>query len=515
MATAKDKYSKGETSRGSFLQRGREASRLTIPSLLPEEGSNGDTDFETPYQALGARGVNNLASKLLLALLPPNSPFFRLRVNDKTLRELEDQEGAKAKIEEALGQIERTVQDKIEVDALRVYMFEALKQLIVAGNVLLYLPKDGGMRVFRLDRYVVFRDYNGKPKEIIVKETVAVDSLPKSIQADLENQLTQDKEGNSKSVDVFTHIYLKGASWHVYQEVKGLIVPGSQGSYPKDKLPWLPLRYIRIEGEDYGRGFIEEYLGDLQSLDGLYQAVIETSAAMAKLLIFVNPNGTTDQETIAEAENGAVVDGDGNDVSVLQMEKYPDLQVTLRTIEMLEKRLSAAYLLQSAVQRDAERVTAEEVRLVAQELDQVQAGLYGILGQELQYPLVKIYMWRMSMSGELPALPEDTFSPMIVTGLEALGRGQDLQNLQAFLGDIVSLGQAFPDVFQRLNIDEILTRIGTARGIDTGGLIKSQAQLQQEAMEAQKAQEDAMMMETAQKAAPEMVRQVGNAAQNG
>ena len=36
-----------------------------------------------------------------LALLPPNSPFFRLQVDDYTLEEMAGDEAARAKVEEA------------------------------------------------------------------------------------------------------------------------------------------------------------------------------------------------------------------------------------------------------------------------------------------------------------------------------------------------------------------------------------------------------------------------------
>src|SRR5687767_367206 len=72
------RYQRLEEQRRPFLERARECARYTLPFLMPPEGHTKDTHFKTPWQGVGARGVNNLASKLLLTLLPPNSPFFRL-----------------------------------------------------------------------------------------------------------------------------------------------------------------------------------------------------------------------------------------------------------------------------------------------------------------------------------------------------------------------------------------------------------------------------------------------------
>ena len=86
--TIKGRYTTCYAERQPFLERAREAAEITIPSLLPREGHTGANFFSQPFQSVGARGVNNLASKLLLALLPPNSPFFRLTIDDFDLQNL-------------------------------------------------------------------------------------------------------------------------------------------------------------------------------------------------------------------------------------------------------------------------------------------------------------------------------------------------------------------------------------------------------------------------------------------
>ena len=50
---------------------------------------------------------------------------------------------------------------------------------------------------------------------------------------------------------------------------------------------------------------VEEFLGDLRSLEALSQALIEGSAAAAKVVFLVNPAASTKPATIAKAGNGA------------------------------------------------------------------------------------------------------------------------------------------------------------------------------------------------------------------
>ena len=74
---AAKRYVQLQAERDPFLDRARDAAELTIPYIMPPEGHTGSTIYKTPFQGIGARGVNNLASKLLLSLLPPNSPSTR------------------------------------------------------------------------------------------------------------------------------------------------------------------------------------------------------------------------------------------------------------------------------------------------------------------------------------------------------------------------------------------------------------------------------------------------------
>ena len=492
-------YTACENGRDSFLRRARDSASLTIPSLVPPAASSAGTEYPTPFQGIGARGVNNLASKLLLALLPPNSPFFRLII-DKYEYEKASQGQAdpalKTELEKALSEVERAVQSEVETSAIRVGVFEALKQLVVAGNVLLYVPDTGGLRVFNLDRYICKRDPMGNVQSIIVKESIDPAVLPENIREFIEQAGAANHEGaitasNDRSVDVYTGVYRYDNKWVVRQEVADMDIPSARGSYPLEKSPWLPLRYTRIEGEDYGRGFIEEYFGDLKSLEGLTQAIVEGAAAAAKVIFLVNPNGTTRPHTLATAPNGSIIQGNAQDVTVLQMEKFADFRVAQETITQIKERLGFAFLMNTAIQRQGERVTAEEIRFMAQELEDVLGGVYSILSQEFQLPLVNRLMDRMSKSGRLPKLPKKIIKPTIVTGLEALGRGHDLNKLDSFIsGAAQLLGDKFATY---VNMGDYLKRRATSLGIDVEGLIRSEEEIQAE----QQQQQSMQMMEKA------------------
>jgi len=507
--TAKERYLKLKENREKFVDRAQECSELTISSLVPPEGFSNSSKLYNPFQSVGARGVNNLASKLLLLLLPPNSPFFRLSVSGKTKEELNQQKELNTEIEKSLASIEREVSKKIEELALRVSVFEALKHLIVAGNVLTYLPKDGTMRVFPITQYVCNRDASGNILEIIIKEVVSPLSLDEVTRGKIIVDADYKKD---EDIELYTHLYkLENDKYYICQEVNGIKIPESIGTFTKEFLPYQALRMVRVDSENYGRGYVEEFLGDLKSLEGLSQALVESAAASSKVVFMVRPNSVTKKRDLALTRNGDIITGSADDVTVLQAQKQYDLQVVERSIAKLEERMSYSFLLHTAIQRDAERVTAQEIRYMAEQLETSMGGVYSLLSQEFQLPLVKILMKRMQESKEIPPLPKDSVQPTIITGIEALGRGNDLQKLREFVAEIGNLAQINPQVVQALNTSDLIKRIATSLGIEMEGLIKTEEELaaEQEAMQQQQQQQQ--MMQMAEKAVAPVAGNVSKA----
>lgn len=503
-STIKARYSQLETLRSPYLTRAREASVLTLPYLIPPEGANSGIRLPTPHQSIGARGVNTLAAKLLETLLPPNTPLFRLTIDDFTLEKLTQREGMRAEVEKALNKIERAVGTEIETTAIRTPSFTAIKHLLVSGNGLLHMPSEGGMKFFPLSAYVIKRDPMGNVLEHITKEMIAPMALPEEIrQLVAIKEQGEGKKDPESNKELYTRVVRKANEWEVTQEVQGIPIPSSRGTYPLDKSAWIPLRFTVIDGEDYGRGFVEEYLGDLISLEGLTKAIVQGSAAAAKVLFLVRPNGVTKAKVLAQSESGDIKDGVATDVSVLQMDKFNDFRVALETIQKIEERLGYAFMLSSSIQRNGERVTAEEIRYMAQDLESNLGGIYSTLSQDYQLPLVTRLMHRMEKQGKLPTLPKGVVKPAIITGVEAIGRGNDLTKLKTFFEMSIAIAQLPPEVDK----GDAMTRSGTALGIDMAGLLKTSEQIEQE-------QQQAQMAAMAQAAVPNAVNQAGQMAQS-
>ena len=491
---AKATYTRLESMRWMTLERARDCSALTLPALIPPQHTTDQTALPTPFQSVGSRGVNNLSSKLLMALFPPGTAFFRLKINSAVAQQFGDK---LSDVETKLADVEQMINDKVETERTRPLIAEILKHLIVGGNALLHVPSKEDMRFFRLDQYVICRDAMDKPLHAVLRELTVAGSIHPEVAA----QCQIPKGDEYAKVEVYTFIewdYLSSQVSH-WQEINGIRVMGSNGFRPMDKSEWIPLRWIAVPGRDYGRGHVEEYLGDLRSLEGLSESIVQFAQAASKIILLVHANSTTSVKELNEAESGDAITGSKADIDMLQLEKAQDFQVANQVAERLEQRISYAFLLRSGATRDAERVTAEEIREMAQELEDALGGVYTVLSQEMQLPLVARFMAMMTEAREIPPLPKGVTKPVIVTGFEALGRNHSLNKLRAYFKDLADVFG--PQVLaQRVDFNEVAARFGSGYGVEKPkDLWKTDQQVQQE-------QSTQMIQGMAQKAAPQLAQ---------
>ena len=490
--SAKSRYDHLSSYRSQFLDTAVECSKLTIPYLIQrDEFRVTHQTLKQPWQSVGAKGVVTLASKLMLSLLPPQTTFFKLQVRDDKLGTTLPAE-IRSELDLSFAKIERMVMDSIAASSDRVVVHQALKHLVVGGNALIFMGKEG-LKHYPLNRYVVDRDGNGNVIEIVTKELINKNLLPPEIMK--EPLPTMDESfSHEDDVEVYTHVRLDNNRWLWYQEAYGKKLPGSDSKAPKDASPWLVLRFNSVDGENYGRGRVEEFLGDLKSLDGLSQSLVEGSAAAAKVVFVVSPSSTTKAQTLAKAGNGAIVQGRPDDIGVVQVGKTADFSTAMTMMQQLERRLAEAFLILYV--RQSERTTAEEVRLTQLELEQQLGGLFSLLTVEFLLPYLNRKMLVLQRSGQLPRIPKDLVNPTIVAGINALGRGQDRESLTAFIMTIAqTLGPEA--LMQYINTDEVIKRLAAAQGIDVLNLVKSMEQLQQEQMQQADDEEDLLMAQQA------------------
>jgi hypothetical protein len=505
MGSAGKTFKHLEADREPYLNKGKEMASVTLPYICPpDEGSvisesrstHNRQDLPVPRNGLGAQGVKNLASKFVQTLFPTHIPFFRFAVNEAVLDEadeLEKQVGGgpefddngmpvqtggsfRSEIQQRLLAMERIVTDRTERFAHRRSLYELLKRLIITGNCLLrFNDDDGSMRVFNLGNYVVERGYSGDVFRIILKEMKMVALLDETTRAKVLEASPElaDKEDAEVTLYTYWGKQSTGKLWETWQEVTdtGIILPDSYGTMKFEDIPVMAERWIATDGENYGRGLCEEHQSDLLDLESLSIDIKETSKAAARTIPLVNPQGMTDPMELAEADNLEYVEGVADDVTVLSLlENIRDYQAANAMVQEITQRLQQVFLMYQSVQRDAERVTAEEIRYIAGQLEEAHGGVYTVLADELQRPYVNRMIQQAIRDGDLDKelFNEGQIKPEVITGIDALGRGQSVDSL----GMLFTMIQAH-NAYQEFNMSELWTRFLVASGIELDGLLKT------------------------------------------
>merc|ERR1711871_354510 len=224
----------------------------------------------------------------------------------------------------------------------------------------------------------------------------------------------------------------------------------------------------------------------------------------AKVVFLVSPSATTKPQTLAQAGNGAIIQGRQEDVTVVTAGgKTADFATAANLANQLGQRISDAFLQLNI--RQSERTTAEEVRLTQLELEQQLGGLFSLLTVEFLVPYLNRVMMVLQRNGQLPKIPKDYVSPTIVAGVNALGRGQDRESLTTFITTIAqTLG---PEALMKyIDSTEAIKRLAAAQGIDYLGLVKREEQIQQEMQQQQQmAQQQSLVDQAGQLASAPMM----------
>ena len=505
-----DRWTELNSKKTNLVNRCEDYAMWTLPYLFPRSGTK-DSELQGPLDSTGARAVNHLSNKLIMALFAPSQPFFRLTITD----EVSDELAAKAKqgdenaltliaaMDEALAKTEKSAMKELDFNRYRTEATTAAKSLIVTGNAMLYHPKTGPVQMYGLRDYCIVRDLSGTVVELMTLEKKSLNTFKKDIRDKLDAN-DKAKYGSTKDVCIYTQVILEDdMKYHMYQYADDLKLDESTATWTAEDLPYLPLTWNLIRGEDYGRGLVEDYAGAFHALYQLAQSEIDVVAIAADIKFLVDPGSTVDVETLNSAESGSYHSGKEGDVTVLQINKAVDMQMVESMVQRLQQQIGAAFMLQSAVTRDAERVTAEEVRQTANELDLSNGGIYSRFAEEWQYRTAILMLKRIKVD-----LGDGTIDPVIITGLDSLSRAGDIDNLRLLISDLILLNEVPDDVRAEIDMGKYIAYCAVRRGVDYQKFQKGQQTKQAEVT----AQQQAVAQEQQGEAAGGIAQEAARAA---
>ena len=451
---------------------------LTVPTVLPPAGWTNEEQLPQPFSSVAARGVVGMASRMLSAMLPVNdTPFFKLMPKKG--------EDVSNEITNYLDSLSRQVYKKISSKNLRETIFQALQHLIIVGDTLLIMEDDYSFRIVRFDHFVVRRDVNGEPKEIIFLEFVA-----KANDEEVEDNFRAQYSGDT-STEGYDVIYNRltkddpDEPWQVEREQDDNII--ETGSYKV--FPFICLRWNSIAGENYGRSHCEDIVGDIQTLESYTEASIEGMAAASTFWMGVDPAGITEIDDLAGQSNGTWVPARQQDVFTLSPAQSinPQVQSTFSAVEKMRREVGQAFLLDSAAIPSGDRVTATAVRRIGQELEMVLGGAFSSISREMFMPIIKRTLFLMLEEGIIdPRLEEQFFDKQggiefqIITGLQALSRDSELTKLMQMGEMMRNLPEQAMSAFDFIEYGRALV---TSLGFDSTMWIKTKEQIKQEEQE--------------------------------
>lgn len=491
-----EKYSKDRT---EYETRAENHAELTIPYLMRKDGANSsDKTVYKRAQSFCGGLVNNLKSKMGLALLPPSTSSFRFRPDPQSLKETfgegetQDKEGIEA-LYSALSANTENINSEIEVQQVRPSLFQIIDQLLVVGSVVAEKVEKKGLLLHTLKSFAVKLDRNGEPLGICVVEKLYKEDLPDGI---------TPKDDKAEEFELYTLVHVdENKKWVQIQELEGDIV-GDEVSYP-DYMS-CPFRYLGwkwVSGDKYHRPYVEDYFDDMQQLNKLAELLTRGSLAAAKVLFLVDESiGRTDKDDIANAPTGSYRFGKADDVTVVQANKNYDFQAPAEREANLKRELSKMFLSRESTTRNAERVTAYEVQVMARELEEsTLGGIYSSMALHFSKWLVHQIMLEKKIKFE-------AIEPEILTGLDALGRSQEAQKLDGYVTRMTQLG-----LQDYLVEEELAQRYASYDGINTENLVRKKKDVDDIRSKRQQAQAQTVAQESIAGAAGDMVKNAGQA----
>jgi hypothetical protein len=522
---AEQLYEKLRSDRDLWLSRARRSCRLTLPWLVPAANDPDQGQPETyplPWNGIGQEGHQHLASRWLLAVMPASESFFKYTIDERERATLisdarqagtAEDEIARSMVEfdRSLLAMEQAVLREINSTADRAVVLEAMVHLIGPGNVVLYDDEEDGLTCYHLNRYCIRRDPMGRPLELVICESFTEDSLPNAVAQHLGLLEDEESEGYSPDplapnkvldeeevIKVYTHVEwdyrAKKVKW--CQECKGQEIEGQEKEVGLEISPWMPLRATRIDSCDYGPGYIEaRCLADLQTAESLSQALTEGAMIAAESKYVVRPGGVTSIKDLVACRNGGYVIGHPDDVKELGSDgrRGQGLVVAEARLQRVEAALKRAFMMSNV--RDSERTTAEEIRMVAQQMDEGQVGIYSILTTEFQNPYITRKLHVLTRQGKVQ-LPKDLVKPVVSVGLAAVGRGNDLDKTMRWIQGLDALANIVgpAEVAARVDVSAAITRLSNGLGLEAIDLVRTEEKVNQiKAQQAQAAQQEQLM----------------------
>lgn len=487
------------------LEKSRQYAKWTIPSLMAKSSLGQDqVAMMGDFQSKGATLVNSLASKLTSLLFPTTHAFMGFKL-DKEILGMIGVEAAD--LDEELSRTVYEASQQIFLGKAYHQLNMAIKHLIVTGNVCIKRDSEKNLiTAYGLERYAVKRDGDGNVLDAVIREQVYLHALPSDIQATIRKEGIQPTDLALKKnlpVDMYTRIEREDIK--SFQDIPmyktSVMINGVklgeeyEGRYTENELPYVFAVWNLVAGENYGRGHCEDYAGGLANISELSYSLALYSIESLHVTNLVGSGSASSIDDLAQAPMGGYVRANPDEVRAHETGSSAKVEFIRAEIETEFSILAEAFMYRGNT-RDAERVTAFEISQQIKEVESAMGGAYSSLAESLQLPLSYILLYEVNK--ELMQLMADGLGSVeIITGVNALGKSTEIQNLISAMQEAHAIVSMVREIDPRVDTTKVMDEVYKSYAIESDKYLKTEQELEQEAMAMQEQQQGQQEMQQA------------------
>lgn len=482
------KYQSLENARSIKLEKARLYAAATKPVLMPKSDSDVKANRQVahPHSSLPARGVTEFGAKITSGILPPSgTPFISMEIPPAV------QSNATKEQMDTLRSISKKVQDIVHNELLQSNVRDiwnvAVEHIAVVGDVVI---RQEGMTFsyFRLDNFVVKRDVNGNPIELIVRQWMREEELDEQQKNQLKMENVETvRRFDSNFYPYYIHVEFLGDERQKETHYLGnTSVKEMNHSYQV----WTVPQYKQNAYEDYSNSLVEENYGDIVAAHALRETLLEAMAVGNIGYIGFVPGSIT-ADTLKQTPNWGVVPiKDQSSLTFIQPNTVSTISTTAAFAEKHDQEIRRIFLMDVASELTQDRTTAYQVSKAIAALERATGPMLNLLRSTMLEPAAMNTIQHLIKTKKLgpevkQALDDGQLQLVIKSGVNSMDADSENQKILTWAS---TWFQVAPEqALQKIDIYALLEYSAQLSGIPSQ-LLNSQEQMAAKA-EAQQQQQ--------------------------
>ena len=501
-----DKFNTLENARTIKLEKARLYAAATKPSLMPRDESDvrSNRQVRHPHSSLPARGVTSFGAKTTSAMLPPSgTPFLAIEVAPEL------QDGSNPELVNSLQEISKKIQDVTHSTLLRSAVRDtlntAMEHICVVGDVVVH---QNGLEFdyYRLDNFVIKRDVQGMPLELIVRQWMREEELE-------EAQLQQLKMDNIETVRRFDsnfYPYFIHVAFKDGVQTESRYLGNTQlESKTLRGTPWMIPQYATNAYEDYSTSLVEDNYGDIVSAHALRETMLEAmSVGNIGYIGFVPGSITAD--TLKNTPNWGVLPiKDESSIQFIQPNTVGTISTTASFAAAHDGEIRRIFFMDVAAELTQDRTTAYQVSQAIASLERSIGPLLNLLRTALLEPVAMNTILHLVDEGVFGPEVEDAISngEIILTIKSGSNSMDSTSEDQKIINWMATWLQLAPEqAQQQINVESVIKHSAQLQGIPSM-LLYSQAQKDANAQNQQETALNDSLLNSSGDIAKELIKQ--------